>query len=96
MTEVLDLMEKQHCKLDCQTLITIFRALELRGFIQQAPLALEEMKRVGFLLNRMSYNGLIALLLRSGFQREAMDVYRKMISEGLVPTMKCYSALMGS
>ena len=54
------------------------------------------MTRVGFVLNRMSYNGLKALLLRSGFQREAMDVYMKMISEGCVPIMKCYSALMGS
>lgn len=54
------------------------------------------MKRVGFVLNRMSYNGLIAQLLRSGFQREAMDLYGKMISEGLVPSMKCYYALMGS
>ena len=67
MTKVLDLMEKQHCNPDSQTFITIFQALGLRGFIQQAPLALEEMKRVGFVLNRMSYNGLKALLLRSGF-----------------------------
>ena len=44
----------------------------------------------------MSYNGLIALLLRSRFQREAMDVYMKMISEGLVLGMKFYSPLMGS
>ena len=88
MTKFLDLMEKQHYKPNSQTFITIFRALELRGFIQQAPLALEEMKRVGFVLNRMPYNGLIALLLRSRFQREAMDVYIKMISEGLVLNMK--------
>ena len=54
------------------------------------------MKRVGFVLNRMSYNGMIALLLIYGFQREAMDVYRNMISEGLVPNLKCYSVLMGS
>ena len=52
------------------------------------------MKRVGFVLNRMSYNGLIALLLRSGFQREAMDVYKKMISDRLVPNMKCYSEIL--
>ena len=94
MTKFLDLMEKQHYKPDSQTFITTFRALGLRGVIQQAPLALGKMKRAGFVLNSTSYNGMIALLLRSGFQREAMDVYRNMISEGLVPSIKCYSALM--
>ena len=96
MTEVLDPMEKKHCKLDSHTIITIFQALVLRGFIHQAPIALEEMKTVWFVLNRMSYNGLISILLRYGFHREAMDVHRKMISEGRVPSMKFYSALVGS
>jgi len=34
----------------------------------------------------MSYNGMITLLLKSGFQREAMDVYKKMIPEDIYPT----------
>ena len=53
---------KQQCKPDSHNFIAIFR-----GFMQQDPLALEEMKRVGFVMNRMSYNGLIDLLLRSIF-----------------------------
>lgn len=44
------------------------------------------MKGSGFALNNMSYNGMITLLLKSIFQIESMDVYKKMISEELYPT----------
>lgn len=49
---------------------------------------------MGFVLNAYSYIGLIYLLLQSGCLIEAIDVYRRMLSEGLKPSLKTFSALM--
>nr|DAD42273.1 TPA_asm: hypothetical protein HUJ06_000503 [Nelumbo nucifera] len=79
MAVMFDLMQKQIIKRNLETYLTIFEALYIRGGIQQAPCALEQMRKVGFFFNAFSYNGLIHLLLRSGFRREALVVYRRMV-----------------
>ncbi|KAK3037694.1 hypothetical protein RJ639_030638 [Escallonia herrerae] len=69
-------------------------ALHIKGGIKQAPYALQQMREVGFVLNGYSYNELIHLLLQSGFCGEALQVYRRMLSEEIRPSRKTYSALM--
>ncbi|KAF2289431.1 hypothetical protein GH714_036143 [Hevea brasiliensis] len=94
MAIVFQLMQKQIIRRDLNTYLALFKGLYIRGGLRQAPLALERMREAGFLLNAYSYNGLIHLLLQSGFCREALEVYRRMVSEGLKPSLKTYSALM--
>jgi len=96
MACVLDLMQTQRRRLNSQTYLIILRNLGITGGMEQVPLALEEMKKSGFMLSDFAYNGLIGLLIKSGFRKEAMVVYRKMISEGLLPSLKFYSTLIGA
>ncbi|KAJ0090780.1 hypothetical protein Patl1_12593 [Pistacia atlantica] len=94
MAVVFDLMQKQIINRDLGTYLTIFKGLCIKGGIRLAPLALEKMRETGIILNAYSYNGLIHLILQSGFFREALVVYRRMVSEGIKPSLKTYSALM--
>lgn len=94
MAFVFDLMQKQVINRNPNTYLTIFKALSIKGGIRQAPFALGKMRQAGFVLNAYSYNGLIYFLLQPGFCKEALKVYKRMISEGLKPSMKTYSALM--
>ncbi|KHN29634.1 Pentatricopeptide repeat-containing protein, chloroplastic [Glycine soja] len=94
MVFVFDLMQKQLINRNPNTYLTIFKALSIKGGIRQAPFALGKMRQAGFVLNAYSYNGLIYFLLQPGFCKEALKVYKRMISEGMKPSMKTYSALM--
>nr|CAD1831053.1 unnamed protein product [Ananas comosus var. bracteatus] len=94
MALVFDLMQKQIVKRDPETFLIIFKALGVRGGLRGAPFALSKMKDAGFVLNAFSCNGLIYFILRSGFIKEAVEVYERMVSEGIKPSLKTYSALM--
>ncbi|KAG0472033.1 hypothetical protein HPP92_016579 [Vanilla planifolia] len=94
MALVFDLMQKQIVKRNTTTFLTIFKALNVREGLRTSPFALKRMKEAGFVLNAFSYNGLIHYLLQSGFHKEALQVYKRMISEGIIPSLKTYSALM--
>ncbi|GMQ02815.1 hypothetical protein CsSME_00048873 [Camellia sinensis var. sinensis] len=94
MAVVFDLMQKQIIYRNLNTYLIIFKALRVKGGIRQAPFALERMRKEGFVLNGYSYNGLIHLLLQSGCCKQASEVYRRVVSEGIKPSLKTYSALM--
>ncbi|KAK1394776.1 Pentatricopeptide repeat-containing protein, chloroplastic [Heracleum sosnowskyi] len=94
MVVVFELMQKQIIYRSLNTCMIIFSVLDVKGGIRQSPYALKRMRDVGFVLNGYSYNGLIHLILQSGFCREALEVYERVLSEGIIPSLKTYSALM--
>ncbi|KAM0943417.1 putative tetratricopeptide-like helical domain superfamily, pentacotripeptide-repeat region of PRORP [Dioscorea sansibarensis] len=94
MVHVFDLMQKQIVKRSPATFLTIFKSLGVQGGLRSASFALSRMSKAGFVLNAFSYNGLIHFLLQSGLAREALEVYKRMVSEGITPSLKTYSALM--
>ncbi|KAJ6383078.1 hypothetical protein OIU77_031492 [Salix suchowensis] len=94
MAFVFDLMQRQIIRRNANTYLIIFKGLFIRGGLRRAPSALEKMREAGFVLNAYSYNGLIHFLLQAGFCKEALEVYRRMVSEGLKPSLKTFSALM--
>lgn len=94
MAVVFGLMQKQIIYRSLDTYLTIFKSIHVRGGIRKAPFALQRMRVAGFVLNAYSYNGLIHFILQSGYCKEALEVYRRAISEGIKPSLKAYSALM--
>jgi pentatricopeptide repeat protein len=93
MVFVFNLMQKKVIYRSLNTYLAIFKALSIKGGIGRADFALRKMREAGFILNAYSYNGLIYLMLPS-FCKNALKVYKRMISEGMKPSLKTYSALM--
>ncbi|XP_054791357.1 pentatricopeptide repeat-containing protein At4g31850, chloroplastic-like [Prosopis cineraria] len=88
MAFVFDLMQKRIVKRNLNTYSIIFGALSVKGGIWASTIALGKMRKAGFVLNAYSFNGLIHLLLQSGSCREALEVYGRIVTEEIKPSIR--------
>ncbi|KAE8773238.1 pentatricopeptide repeat-containing protein [Hordeum vulgare] len=94
VAHVLDILQRQIVKANVGTFCTVFGPVGVEGGLQSAPAALPVMKEARIALNAYTYNGFIYFLVKSGFDRETMEVYNAMAADGVVPTVRTYSVLM--